>query len=159
MGRTTVHIKSGRAQRILRELAKLQEFVSTIAVKGDYAERGRSIAEIALMHELGTVNMPSRPLFRTAAARAEEIKQGFTVGISEIINGNRRAITVARRVARAMRAAVIDAIDTADKWAAALAPATVEKKGHSHPLIDSGRLRDSIHWRVTRDGRTVEEGK
>lgn len=165
--RTTVHVGSGRAERTLTELAKLRELEFATAIKGDYPGRpGLTVAQVAAWQEYGTDRVPARPALRTASYNNRDVvAKIFADEVRAIIDGNRLGHTAGRRVAKAMAESIVKAIDESPNWAEPLKPATIERKERrgarapTHPLIDTETYRKSVHWRVSRNGQVVEEGR
>ena len=155
------YVKSPRADRAFRELARLAELVAAVVIQDRaYARPGRSAAQVARWHEFGTSRMPARPFLREAERRGvTSLKAILAQGVHDIIESDRRADTAMQHVAQAMGSLAIDAINSSPSWAKPLAPYTIAKKGHSHPLIETGLMREAVRWRVSRRGATVREGR
>jgi hypothetical protein len=145
------------SRSILRELTKLGELKAAMVIKGQYPN-GRSVAQIAAIQEFGTARIPARPFVRHALRSVGEVQAVLRAESAAITSKNRKAPTACRRVAQAMAALVVRAIDESPGWAKPNAPETVRRKGSDHPLIDTGLLRRSVHWRVVRGSATAEEG-
>lgn len=154
----TVHINSARAKRMFRELDEYGQIEKRMTIKGHYPD-GKPVAEVAAIQEFGTAHIPSRPFARMSRQRQAEVAAVEDTELNSIIHGNRRAKTAAKRVAQKMAEITIETIDRSKEWAAPNAPATVQKKGNDHPLVDTGRLRDSVHWQIGENGRVIDEGK
>lgn len=114
---------------------------------------GPYLADVAAWNELGTSDIPARPFMREAAdqyrPRFETLSRHL---VGKVIDGTATAETVLKTVGEWFQGRV-QAKLTAGPWAAN-APATVRAKGSSKPLIDTGRLRQSIRWVRTKLGAT-----
>ena len=127
---------------------------------------GLTLAEIATVLEFGapSVGIPERPYLRDTfdlnAARYEEI---LTLGIKEatkpanLEHFDAELRKVIEITAIAAVGDVQEAIATPGAFAPN-APLTIAIKGSSVPLIDTGRLRQSIDYEVV-DGPAPREGK
>lgn len=118
---------------------------------GASAGEGVTILEIAVIHEFG-------------APRAGIPQRSFIRGTVELKNTeiNRLIGKLTRRMVRSEgRETPADMLEILGAWVAseikkrirdgippALKPETVEAKGSSTPLIDTGRLLNSITWEV-----------
>lgn len=136
---------------ILIEFSKLSDTAVEVGLHQDAgSEGGTSLAQIAAWNEYGTKRIPPRPAFRIAA----DTNQGKWGNTAE---------TLLRRVAMGRMGAgqVVDIIGNMAEGdvkavfgdrsrLAPNAPATIRRKKSDAPLIDTGRLRASIKFRVKR---------
>ncbi len=127
-------------------------------LRGKYKSEGdepaRYVAQVAAQNEYGHGRIPSRPFMRNAMRKhKKDIRKGL------------------RRVARAETAAKPANIQmmrlgmAAQNWVRREitdlrtppnAPMTIARKRSSNPLIDSGRMRQEIQFRVlNRSGQTI----
>lgn len=51
-----------------------------------------------------------------------------------------------------------DAIDDSRSWAEPLAPSTIARKGHDHPLVETGHMRNAVSYAERRNGVIVTQG-
>lgn len=108
-----------------------------------------SVAEIAAVHEFGApaVNVPQRSFIRaTVDAQAAEIQRLQETLFAQVIDGQTTEAQalelVGAKVASMMQARITSNIPPP------LKPETVERKGSSVALVDSGQLKSSIVWEV-----------
>ena len=127
----------------LRGLGKRNVYVGFPAGSGGY-EDGVTVAQVAAWNEFGTRNMPSRPFMRdTVNLNKAEVKRTFDEAAKAILNGSTedRELEKIGVLAKAMMQKQIT-----DGGYAPDAPSTVRKKGSSHPLIDTGQMRQSVNY-------------
>jgi hypothetical protein len=131
----------------LAQLATIQEFGTVIAVtpkmRGFLSATGMNLSSGTT-----TITIPSRPYMRQTfdeelknlQTRADELEfQVLTKGISKRSALNELGQMHVNQIQKNMK--------TSGKWEENH-PYTIEKKGSSQPLIDSGRLRQSINFEV-----------
>jgi hypothetical protein len=148
-------------------VAAIQEFGATIKVEahqttifrkidksGDFMKSGRfvkqNLSNFATTHDVPahTVTIPARPYFRHmieakssgwGAAMAKNLKATDNDGaaalekMGEVIQGQ-------------LKQSIRDFVDPP------LAPSTIKAKGFPKPLIDTGHMRDSVAFEVTKEG-------
>ena len=115
--------------------------------KGD--PRKVDMCDIAMWNELGTRYMPSRPFLRMSVDENEAaitkfvsncfreyIKGGSKMSAEDLLN--RLGVFQVGLVQRKIRVGVY----------AALSPVTIAIKGSDRPLIDTGRMRQSVHYQI-----------
>ena len=124
---------------------------------GEYAD-GLPVAQVAAYQEYGTITIPARsflrrPLYNKRYRVAREMSRFLTFAV----RGHISAIDALRKSGALASEIVRDAIRSGDFRP--LAPSTVAKKGHAHPLIDSGKLLSSIGFRIDKHGTTIDKGK
>jgi len=112
------------------------------------AADGLTLATIGAIQEYGTEDIPARPWLTQgiAAAKPAELMRREAKAVA---NGERTARVAAERLGLAVVAAVQERI--AEGIAPPNAPATQAAKGSSTPLIDTGRLRQSISHVVSEE--------
>lgn len=109
------------------------------------------IALVAAWNEFGTNNIPSRPFMRNAWDRHED-------ELNKRIKAEWAAITAGKKTAE-------NSLELLGAWHqnkiqmeivngdyVANAPYTVQRKGSSRPLIDTGRMRQSIRYVIKQGG-------
>lgn len=133
-----------RFQRLLDELTR-----TTLSVgfkPGEHFEEdGTDVAEVALRNELGDDRIPARPFMRQTVENHEaEItalvhKAASRETAKDILN------LIGDGISQLMR----DEISNGDF--APNAPATIVAKGSDKPLIDTGTMRDSVEFWLTKE--------
>lgn len=124
-----------------------------VGVLGNTAPRdgkGLDNAELALVMEFGTRNgrIPARPfLGGTAERKNGEWLALLGKAIPKVLEGK---LTIERALALVGERAAADVkrTITSSEGLAANAPSTIRRKGSSRPLIDTGRLLQSISYDV-----------
>lgn len=161
--------------KLLKDLKELNESQMTIGFQGPsgaatHTDAGVPVATLAQWMEFGTpgsddrqydrprARIPSRPLVRTTfALHAQAMKGLLKRAFSDLIDG-RASLNAARQSAGAAAAKLMrDTLDRASTWAEPLAERTVDAKGHSQPLVESGQLRDAISWAARDRGGTIQK--
>ncbi|STO54401.1 Mu-like prophage protein gpG [Canicola haemoglobinophilus] len=98
-----------------------------------------NLASLAAVLEFGNQHIPSRPFLRQTLA---ENQQKYTALFAEGINNGEDYVQLMQKIALVAQGDVQENIVKGD-WVAN-APSTIKRKGSSKPLIDTGRLRQSI---------------
>lgn len=96
-------------------------------------------AQIAIANEFGTASIPPRPAFSTAVARvrSEPLPQLRIIDDPELASE-----TMGIHVVELMRYE-IDALSSPPN-----SPETIDKKGSSNPLVDTGELLKSVEYEI-----------
>jgi phage gpG-like protein len=142
---------------LMRRLGELRDISVSVGVRGGQLEGGavlvdgddeEDIVEIAAVHEFGSRDgrIPERSFLRsTADENVRKYERLLEKATERVVSGG----------APELAFGMVGAIATGDvqrKIAAGvpppLAPVTVKRKGSSTPLIDTGRLRQSIDFVV-----------
>lgn len=105
-----------------------------------------TVAEVALWNEFGTERIPARPFLRTAQQTAvSKCARLVQVHMDEGANNLEQ---IFKECALLLKDEIQQQI-THGKFAPN-APATIRRKKSSHPLVDTGNLRQSVHCAVVR---------
>ena len=142
-----------RFQQMLKELGDLEVRIGF--QHGDATEDdGTDICDIAAWNELGTVNMPSRPFLRQSVDDNEsKINAFLKQKKSDIVRGA-SAQQVLSEIGIFQKDLIQDKILSGEF--APNAPSTVRKKGSSKPLIDTGRMMQSVNYVIKRKGERAD---
>lgn len=105
---------------------------------------GLNLADIATFNEFGTDTIPARSFLRSTV----DENKNYDAEIRALVRnlGARGALQALELLGMKITADVKRKIVELDE--PPNAPATVEKKGSSNPLIDTGRLRQGIDYEV-----------
>ena len=133
------------------------------AAEGAKAKEGPSdgtpptLLDVATWNEFGTRRIPARSFLRATIDRRRSELTTLGRRLAKMVAVDRMTPDImANRLGNELRASVQQQItDTTDP---PNAPYTIERKGSSHPLIDTGQLRQSIRYRATIDRREVGTG-
>lgn len=144
------------AQR-LRELRARYSGLSSVKVgvpqgEGAY-EDGTPLAVIAAVQEFGSANgqVPERSFLRVPLrAGQDRFQQIFRQLLPQVNSGELTMFQVLSQVGAAAAATSQEAISQG--IAPPNAPSTIERKGSSTPLVDTGRLRQSITYVIEEGG-------
>lgn len=157
----TLQVKDLGIGRLKKQLERLGNLRVYVGVQGKRAEAKHpqaeaSVGQVAAWLHFGTAKMVARPW---AALAVESIKDRAAVvakrAASDLID--RRAhdeVEALEPLGRMGLEAVLDSFDQAADWAAPLAPATVARKGHDQPLLDTGTVREANSYTI-REGRQI----
>lgn len=127
-------------EALLERLAELKE--SRVRV-GFFDEE---VAEYAAYNEFGTSEIPSRPFMRMATEEhAEEVASFMEEQAKAVINGG-DAMSAFNSIGEYQVEMVRQTIESGSF--APNAPSTIARKGSSTPLVDTGRMLDSIEFMV-----------
>lgn len=141
-------------RKITSAVAKAGAAEVRVGVIGSDAEQqhpdsGLTVAEIALIHEYGSdaAGVPARSFIgRTFDKRSRLITSMIAQAASNVIHHQSSMVPelekMGRRLAAEIRQTILSGVSPE------LAQATIDKKGHDHPLIDSGVLVDAISYKV-----------
>lgn len=150
-----------RIQRELKRMGNMQIFVGFQGASGleSGPDSDATIVDIATFHEFGTVNIPERPFLRSAMdVNKAKIGSQFETEIKRVIDGKQDALQAANRLGIFGVELVRERIRSSPSWAEALDQSTIDLKGSSVPLIDTGQLVQSVTYLVREGGATVAEG-
>lgn len=115
--------------------------------EGEGGTGSQSLLEVAAQHEFGAGRIPQRSFIRgTVEAKGAEIADLQVSLAGRVLKGKLDPDQALEQLG----AKVVGMVQTriAAGIAPALHPDTIEKKGSSTPLIDTGQLRSSITYRV-----------
>lgn len=149
---------TAQGKRFLKELQKLSEKQVRVGLKrGKKGKRhnGTSsqtdLVDIALYNELGTSTIPARPFFaQTVQVHEEEIREAAVSEVSQALLGEKDSQQAFEVIGEDVRKKVQNRID--EGQFVPNAPSTIRRKGHDHPLIDTGTMRDSISYTICEKG-------
>lgn len=144
-------------QRFMKELRKLAELEVHIGyqrgeetVVSDDGKSRADLVDIAMWNELGTVNIPSRPFMRDSVDKhKDDINHMLTAQKDALLNGSS-----ARKILETIGLFQQDLIQTEIEQGdfVANAPSTIKKKGSDKPLIDTGTMKNSVHYWIVKKG-------
>ncbi len=119
---------------------------------GEAAEDdGTDICDIAAWNELGTEHIPSRPFLRKSVDENEgKINQFLQAEVRSLASG-KTAETLLNEIGTFQKSLVQEKI--MEGSFAPNAESTIRRKGSSKPLIDTGRMRQSVNYVIKRKGQ------
>lgn len=135
-------------QKELEELAKLE--VAVGYQQGQASEDGVDMVDIALFNELGTVHSPSRPFLRDSLNNNKDKISQFMQSAAKGIANGKSAEDVLKKIGTFQKGLIQKEITSGNF--VPNSPATIKKKGSSTPLIDTGKMRQSVNFVVRERG-------
>lgn len=127
----------------MKELDGAAVVVGVLRNAGKADDNKTDLVDVAVYNEYGTRDIPSRPFLRIATDVNGDDWQKLAEDL--IIRGVSRSRVL--NVVGLQAVGDIQEVFGSEKLKPN-APATVARKGSAAPLIDTGRLRQSIHYRV-----------
>ena len=125
--------------------------MAAVRTEGGVEDADVSMLDVAMWNELGTANTPSRPFLRQSVDdNASKISAFCRAQLQRIAQGSADAQDVLNKIGVMQKGLVQEKIGNGSFEANA--PATVKKKGSDKPLIDTGRMRQSVGYIVRRKG-------
>lgn len=145
----------------LNELRKCDVFVGITEEAGLHekatkdAKRPVMVLEVATWNEYG-LGVPERPFMRgwfdsTRAKNADTIR----IVWQEVIARRITPAVGAERIGQQFQKEAQDYLETGPFTP--LAPSTVQRKGHSTPLIETGQMRASLTYRIVVGGKSFAD--
>lgn len=152
MNVVATHSGGDRLEKMVRDTQKAHGQSGTAIAVGFFEsaryQDGTPVAHVAAIHEFGAGNAPERPFFRASIRRMET---ELLPTVRSHIDKTTKAIDLnaANRLG-AQAAAIVQTTISHEAYSPNTpnTPETIERKGSSTPLIDTGRMRQSVTWRV-----------
>lgn len=136
-------------QQMLKDLAKLEVRIGFQHGQAT-EEDGTDICDVAAWNELGTVKSPSRPFLRKSVDENEEkINHFLQSKKAELLHG-KSAEQVLKEIGIFQKDLIQEKITEGSFTPNAAS--TVRKKGSNKPLIDTGRMRQSVNYVIKKKG-------
>ena len=137
--------------REIKELTKLQVRVGFQHGEATDEKSGADLADVAMWNELGTANSPPRPFLRQSVDNNESrIRAACQAGLSAIASGEKTAKDVLQMLGTLQKGLIQETIRNGSFEPNA--PPTIKKKGSARPLIDTGRMRQSVNFVIKEKG-------
>ncbi|WP_419636476.1 hypothetical protein [Thiolapillus sp.] len=127
-------------------------------LRGKYKSEGdepaRYVAQVAAQNEYGHGRIPSRPFMRNAMRKN---KKDIRKGLGRVARAETHAKSAKGQMMRlGMRAQNWVRREITDLRTPPNSPMTIARKRSSNPLIDTGRMRQEIQFRVfNKSGQTI----
>lgn len=135
-------------EALYAEIKKLKESIVRVGFQQGAAmddETGEDICNIAAWNELGTSTTPSRPFMRDSVDNhAEQINAFLKKQIALLAKGATTAEQVLKAIGVYQKGLVQKEI--VDGTFEPNAPSTIKRKGSDKPLIDTGKMRQSVNY-------------
>lgn len=151
---------------VFRKMQALESLTLTVGIQGRKAAArvgkgsskggGTPLGAIAFFNEFGTRTIPARPFLRPAIFnnREETARKIAKEMAIYVARPQRDVLTTLGNIGKDVASKVRARIENAGSFVPN-APSTVEGKGSSRPLHDSGRLSRSISWAVRGPGGSI----
>lgn len=147
--RDTVTAGGKKFEKLLKELADKEVRVGFQHGQAT-EEDGTDICDVAMWNELGTENMPSRPFLRMSVDENESKIEEFLKGeVKDLVNGA-DAEQILKEIGLFQKDLIQEKITEGSF--APNADSTIRRKGSSKPLIDTGRMRQSVNYVIQKKG-------
>lgn len=117
---------------------------------GPVEENGTAVVDIAAYNEFGTRSIPSRPFMQMTSDiyKDETMKQAEAM-VGRVIDGNLTVDVLLKTLGEFYSNKMKLTIRQAKTWAVPNAAATIARKGSTSPLIDTGRMLNSVTYEIT----------
>lgn len=135
----------------IEKLKKLQVRVGYQRGEENIESEGESadLCDIAAYNELGTENIPSRPFMRDSVDNhAEQINAFLKNQMALLAKGQTTAEQMMKSIGVFQKGLVQAEIVDGDFEPNA--PSTIKKKGSDKPLIDTGKMRQSVNFVIVK---------
>jgi hypothetical protein len=135
-----------------KELNKLLDIkVGVLSGTGEHtnADSGQTLAEIAFWNEFGTKWAPARPFLRVTIRENRHLFKRMVKRLYGLIIKGKMRHDQAQKILGAKAAALVQK-KIVQLQSPPNAPRTVELKGSTNPLVDTGELKNSISWEVVK---------
>jgi len=160
----TITEEGKNIQKMLEELVEMEVCVGFRHEKGkkvEQEERGTKkkkkkekkvdVCNIALWNEFGTETIPSRPFLRKSVDENRTVIDDMLDKSARTLLSGQPVQRVLNRLGSFQKGLVQKKIVEGSYVPNALS--TIRKKGSSRPLIDGGRMRQSVHYVIRRKGQ------
>ena len=136
-------------QKMLQELAEKEVRIGFQHGQAT-EEDGTDVCDVAAWNELGTTNMPSRPFLRMSVDENEGKINAFLQSKKKDLVRGVSAEKVLKEIGIFQKDLIQEKITEGSF--APNAASTVRQKGSSTPLIDTGRMRQSVDYVIKQKG-------
>ncbi len=152
MGARTRDRITPEGQRFFRELAELKELEVRVGFQRGKAqeEDGTDICDVAAFNELGTDHIPARPFIRQSVDDNESKINSFLKEEVKDFAQGKSAEQILKEIGIFQKDLMQDKITSGSF--APNAESTIKKKGSSKPLVDTGRMRQSVNYVIQKKG-------
>jgi hypothetical protein len=135
----------------IAELKKLQVRVGYQQGK-EQSDEGVDMVDIAMFNEVGTARSPERPIIRNSVdGNKQTIEKFCKAQIQKIARGG-TAEQVLNAIGSMQKGLIQDTIGKSPSWAKPNADSTIKRKKSDVPLIDTGKMRQSVDYVITPKG-------
>ncbi len=139
-------------RRFMQQIKELSELEVRIGFQQGEAqeEDGTDICDVAAWNELGTSNIPSRPFLRKSVDENEQVINDFLKDEMAMLKNGTPAEQILKEIGIFQKGLIQEKILDGDY--VPNAASTIRKKGSAQPLIDTGRMRQSVNYVIKKKG-------
>ncbi len=142
-------------RRFMKELQELAELEVRIGYQrgeatADDDNPRADLVDIAMWNEFGTVNIPSRPFMRDSVDKHIPAINHMLMAQKDALLKGASAREVLETAGLFQKDLIQTEIEQGDF--VANAGSTIRKKGSDKPLIDTGTMKDSVHYQIVKKG-------
>ena len=138
-----------RFEKMLKELSQMEVRIGFQHGKAT-EDDGTDVCDVAAWNELGTERSPSRPFLRKSVDENEEKIKSFLQSKRQDLVRGVPTEQILKEIGIFQKDLIQEKITEGDF--APNAPSTVRQKGSSKPLIDTGRMRQSVDFVIQKKG-------
>lgn len=136
-------------KRISKDITALRGSSVRVGIMGNESADGVSVVDYAMYNEFGTNRIPARPFMsKTAEVYGEKIGKFTEYLAGSLIDGKIGPTYVLQNIGEKYQSYIQKTIRDAKNWAVPNAASTVAMKGSSSPLIDTGRMVQSVRYEI-----------
>lgn len=136
-------------QRFVLDMKELRGRSVKVGIWDEGSSGGTSVLDYAIYNEFGTSRIPARPFMATTYDNNYDKTIKFVEFLSgKIIDGKITPDHALKVLGEEYQKYIQKTIRDAKSWAEPNAESTVAAKGSSSPLIDTGRMLNSIRYEV-----------
>lgn len=138
---------TAQGRRFFAELERLRRLQVRVGFQQGqaFSEDGVDMVDIVAWNEVGNAHTPARPFLRKSVDENETLINNFCrQQLRELTEGRISSQSVLNRIGAMQVGLVQDKITDGDY--APNAQSTIQRKGSDKPLIDTGRMRQSVHF-------------
>lgn len=134
-------------RRFLAQLEKMSRLEVRVGYQAGAATYGGvDICDIVMWNELGTSTIPARPFLRQSVDQNEAQIRSTCAALAATIAQGGTAETVLNGIGNYMVGVIQDTINHGSF--VPNAPSTIRQKNSDQPLIDTERMRQSVHFQI-----------
>jgi butyrate kinase len=135
--------------RVVDDLDRYEVQIGVFGGRDAYDASGEDVVTIAFANEFGYQNIPERSFLRAGFdSNQSRINQICESLLDRVLQGDITVAAMYEAIGAEITGMIQDYMTNLRD--PPNAPATIEQKGSSNPLIDTGQLRSSITWKVVR---------
>jgi len=146
--RDTITAEGKKFENLLKELGQLEVRIGI--QQEETSEDGVDLVDIAMFNELGTEHIPSRPFLRDSVDDNSDKINTFLQSMKKELLTGVSVEDVLKKIGVFQKGLVQEKITEGSFEPNA--ESTIRKKGSSKPLIDTGRMRQSVNYVVKKKG-------